>query len=78
MFNTMFEYKEIDHHVGVSQNLKLFYELNTIAMLEPKIVADLKLMYLDASLVDLKERAEQWMDELKSKDSFFRRIRKGF
>jgi hypothetical protein len=71
MFNTMFEYKEIDHHVGVSQNLKLFYELNTIAMLEPKIVADLKLMYLDASLVDLKERAEQWMDELKSKDSFF-------
>ena len=75
MFNTLYEYKEIDHHIGVSPNLKLFYELSTIGMLDPKIVADLRMIYIDTPLIDLNERAEIWLDGLKSKDRFFGQIR---
>ena len=72
LFDILHSPNEINQYIGFSSDLKVFYELNTVAMLEPKVLTQMKLFYLEEPLVNLQERLSIWLDSLKPKDIFFR------
>ena len=74
MFSTLYEYKEINHFIGFSQNVKVFYELSSLGELDPKVISSLKMMYQESPLVDETERLGIWMNQLKLQDDFFHNV----
>lgn len=71
MFNTLHSPNEINHYIGFSKDMRIFYELNTISMLEPRVITEVKMFYIEEPMVSLKERSEIWMHNLRKKDAFF-------
>lgn len=72
LFNILHSPNEINEYIGFSSNLKVFYEMNTVALLDPKLLTQMKLFYLDQPLISLHERFSIWLDSIKEKDFFFR------
>ena len=72
MFHTLAAHKEVSHHAGLSSDLKIFYEINTIGNLDPKLLTDLTLIFLETPLMEKRDKIEAWLGFLRSKDNFFR------
>ena len=73
-FSALYSFKDVNKHVGFSANTKLFYELSNASMLNASLLTDLKLIYLEKPLFDLKDKIGMWLDKLGQQDMWFQMV----
>jgi hypothetical protein len=72
LLNSLHQPLDINHIVGMSQNLRLFYELPSIEQLDPRSLAITSKVFLDRPLVDPAERVAIWLSYHEKLDIVFK------
>ena len=58
--STLNEHRVVNQFLGFSRRLRFFFEVNKLALLDPKSIAENNLIYIKESIIGLEEHAEMW------------------